>query len=250
MKIGVIGDIHEDVLALRESVKRMELAGCTEVICLGDIVGFKVNTYPYLDTRSAHECIAIVRDICSGVVIGNNDLYQVKKIPRFTGGFPFPPDWYDLDFMERKTLSEGRLFLYEDVQLSALLTKTDRSYLESLPDFLIRDYAGQRWFFSHFAYPDLHGLHTSFPKRAEEILDHLSFIRSQGCVLGVSGHMHHEGITLCDESAIHRQGFGTFALLPSLQYLYGPCIARCQVNHGFLILDPEEGTVEAVSLGG
>lgn len=248
MKIGVIADIHEDIVALKSTFSHLEKAGCTEVVCLGDIVGFKVNTYNYLDTRSAHECIALVRNNCRGVVIGNNDLFQIRKLPSYRGGVDFPANWYELDYHERKALLGNSVFLYEDVQLNALLTKADCSWLEGLPDIWIGDYGGVRFLFSHFVYPDLLGMRTYFPKRAEEFREHLAFIEQHGCTIGISGHFHFEGLSRVRADDVRRQGFGTYGYTQELQYWSGPCVARGQFTNGYLLIDTEQATVEAVRL--
>lgn len=249
MKIGVIGDIHEDIVALRATLSLLEKAGCTQIVCLGDIVGFKVNTYHYLDTRNGHECIALVRANCSATVIGNNDLFQIRKLPRYRGCFDFPEDWYDLDYHQRKALAGNSVFLYEDVQLDALLTRADKAWLDGLPDIYTGDFDGLRILLSHFAYPDLHGLRTYFPKRAEEFHEHLGFIRRHGCQIGISGHMHFEGVSRVNEEEMQRQDFGRYAFSPDLQYWYGPCVARGQFVNGFLIIDTVSRAVEAMRLG-
>ena len=87
MKIGIISDIHEDIVSLKYIFKTFEKRRCDEIICLGDIVGFVGNYFYFSATRNASECLRLVRANCSHVLAGNHDLFAIKKLPRLPLSF-------------------------------------------------------------------------------------------------------------------------------------------------------------------
>ncbi|HEY5586769.1 MAG TPA: YfcE family phosphodiesterase [Ruminiclostridium sp.] len=69
MKIGVITDIHNNVVALEAMLNLFEKNGCNEIICCGDIIG--IGPYP-------EETIQRVKSLHNiNCVLGNHDKYLV-----------------------------------------------------------------------------------------------------------------------------------------------------------------------------
>ena len=64
MKIAIFGDIHANLEALETVLADSRNLGCSEWVCIGDVVGYNANP---------HECLAIVRDLASATVKGNHD---------------------------------------------------------------------------------------------------------------------------------------------------------------------------------
>ncbi len=63
-KIAVISDIHSNLHALYSVMEDWQSEGCTDVVCLGDIVGY--NAYP-------QECIEAIRSLQCVVVKGEHE---------------------------------------------------------------------------------------------------------------------------------------------------------------------------------
>jgi predicted phosphodiesterase len=101
MRLGVVSDIHEDAERLAEALRILEKRNCDEIACLGDIVGFDVLVYRHLNSRNASRCLAMVRENCRHAVIGNHDLFAVRRLPAGNSLFTFPADWYAMDFRDR-----------------------------------------------------------------------------------------------------------------------------------------------------
>ncbi|MDI6803232.1 MAG: metallophosphoesterase family protein [Bacteroidota bacterium] len=248
MKIGFIGDIHEDIKSLHDAVNVLKKLNCDSIVCLGDIVGFTLPFFKYIDGRNANECISLVRNNCDTVLAGNHDLYAIKKIPAYNAGFKYTDDWYSLDYDMRSKLSKNKIWLYEDGELPIFLSEQSAEYLKALPEVVVTEFDGIKFMFSHFNYPDLSGSTIDFPRKAKHLLEHFRFMNDNNCVIGVSGHGHIEGYAIADHHKLQFHPFGSYQLQYKTQWLVGPCVANTTRANGIMIFDTHTYQLDVVPL--
>ena len=157
MKIGIISDIHEDIKRLKEAFVILRKEKCRKIVCLGDFTGYSVPFCGFLQSRNARGVIKLLKKNGVSILSGNHDLFSIKKLPKNRTGFPFPKNWYSLNFQTRHKLSKGKVYLYEDHTLPPLLKKEDKQFIRQLPEYLVKKCGNLKILFSHYAFPDLVG---------------------------------------------------------------------------------------------
>lgn len=248
MKIGFISDIHEDIHSLEKALKLLSTNNCDSVFCLGDIVGFTIPFYRYIETRNAEECIRLVKENCSAVVVGNHDLYAVKKTPSYDAGFNYGDNWYELDYEIRAKKSRNKIWLYEDNEITCELSDTSKEYLLGLPEINIVESDNNKFLLSHFCFPDFSGSSIHFPGEAFHLKKHFEFMRAHECNTSISGHGHPGGVIVADDEKISSFSFGTFKLKEENSWMVVPCVARTTRVNGIMIIDTSTGIFEVISL--
>lgn len=247
MKLGFITDIHEDVQNLEKALSILSNEKCDTIICLGDIVGFTIPFFRYIETRDAEECVRLVRENCSVVVPGNHDLYAVKKIPHHKFGFDYTDNWYELDYEVRAKKAKNRIWLYEDNELKCHLSDDTKEYLCSLNEIEIRDFDNITFLFSHFCYPDFTGSAIYFPREPFHLAKHFDYMKEHNCLISISGHGHPEGAIIVDQNEFRTSGFGNHKLIDEQQWIVIPCVARTSRLNGVTVLDTSEKEFKAIS---
>lgn len=249
MKIGVISDIHEDVVRLEESLKLLEKLGVDELVCLGDIVGYSIPFYGYLATRNANRCLELVQQHCSEVVIGNHDLFAIRKIPSAAANFVYPADWYQRDFTQRKALAGNKIFLYEDHELPSLLNDNSLSYLHSLPETIVKPCRTHNLLLSHYALPDLTGSGTFAVTSHSDVAQHFDLMGKHNCLHGLSGNDHIPGMKIFTHRKVAQTGFEHHALGAATSWITGPTLSKGTMDNGVMIYDSDALSISAVALG-
>jgi predicted phosphodiesterase len=189
MKIGIITDIHENIRMLEEALRKMAVNKCDEIACLGDIVGYDRRFYRYDDTRSASECIRLIRSNCRWVTSGNHDLYAARIFPSYSNGFSYPANWYDLDPVQRKNISAGKVWCYEG-EAPNDLNENDIQYLQNIPEYIVSGYNGFSCLFTHYFAPDFTGSTTKYIERGIQLKYHWQTLHENGASYSFSGHCH------------------------------------------------------------
>lgn len=248
MIVGFLADIHEDIDNLNLALEILAQHQCEKIICLGDIVGFTLPFYQYIQSRNAEACVTQIRNRCSVSVAGNHDLYAARKIPSFKAGFDYDADWYDLDYTVREKKARGKIWLYEDNEIPSALSSASQDFLRDLHEFEQVALDDISCLVSHFCYPDFSGSAIYFPSQAFHLKKHFQFLHEHGCQIGISGHGHPEGCLIVDEDTFTLHPFGTFQLTGEPQWIVAPCVARTSRANGCMILDTKKKQISVLPL--
>lgn len=247
MILGLISDIHEDIISLGKALALLEKEKCDHIACLGDIIGFSELYYPYSLTKDANACIALVRENCSYVVAGNHDLFSAGKVPHNKAGIFYPDNWFSLDIADRMKLMTNRIWLYES-EILPDLTDENKTYLKSLPEYEIISIDATNMLITHFMYPDLTG---SLRKRIDDIYDykqHFRYMRENNCILSFAGHMHKEGFELVNGFGYHEYGFRRKRLRYTDTFIGLPAVANGSNKSGMAVFNTKNFEFKAIRL--
>lgn len=237
MKVGFVTDIHEDIINLENALRIIDENKCDKIICLGDIVGFAIPFYKNISSKDADACVKTVKNSCAHSVIGNHDLFAIKKIPGNTAGFDYGEDWYSLDYETRSRLARNKIWLYEDSEIPCDLSDESIEFLNSLEETDVVDLPDKSIFISHFCHPDFTGSHIHFPTEGFHLANHFSNAASSNCLLSFSGHGHPEGCLVGNNESINSTVFGMHRIQNEQQWIVCPSIARTSRKNGVLVFD-------------
>ncbi len=71
MRVAIISDIHANLEALQAVAADIESQGITQLICLGDIVGYGPRP---------NECLDLTKEICPTILLGNHDAAAIGRL--------------------------------------------------------------------------------------------------------------------------------------------------------------------------
>lgn len=248
MIIGFISDIHEDISNLQKAFNLLEKENVDSIICLGDIVGFALPFYKNINDRDADACIKLIKENCSETVIGNHDLYALKKTPVYNSNFEYSENWYSLDYKKRARLSKNKIWLYEDSEIPTTLNSESIEYLIGLSEYSIVKTDNGNIFISHFCYPDFSGSAIFFPEQPFHLLKHFEFIQNLNCSISFSGHGHPEGCVYADEDKLTFFKFGQNSLDGGRCWIVVPCVAKTSRKNGVLVYNSKENSIKTLEL--
>ena len=248
MKISIITDIHEDILSLKEALRKIETYKCDEIICLGDISGYSVPYYDYLRTRNAHECLSLVRSNCKIIILGNHDIHAASIIPANCNFFDFPKNWYQLNYHRRHELANDTLWLHEENDLNPLYKDEDLEYLKSLPEYSVLETPESNILFAHYVYPNISGLKKEFYTYGDEFKQHFLFMESLDCTFSFTGHAHVKGFFTATKEKFKQYRYREIKLKPTPICIGISPITRQNKRSGFCIFDTEYLSLQVVKL--
>ena len=219
MQIAILSDIHEDYENLLEIVAKVEARGFDKLICLGDISGFSLPYYKYGESRNASACLALLREKCDIIIVGNHDVYAAGIDPEL------PDILKDQDAWQH------------ELDLDPGYSEEDISFLATLPFYDILTTPTGNILFSHYTYPNITGFVKGLNSEEKEFQAHFAFMRQHNCSLSFTGHAHPGGFY-----KVNTRGFKHYRSrgikITNFPVLIGiPPVTRNQNQGSFCIFD-------------
>ncbi len=242
MRIGIITDIHEDVISLKKSLMIFENQSCDELICLGDIVGFDPNYHTHSDSRNASECIHIIKQNCKYIVAGNHDIYALDR--------------HQLEFDDKsKVVNYDKLshnsnydnLNYNDLPVRNFSVK-DYEFIESLDTSLVVGFGGFIVSISHSVFPDLTGKSLIRQDNPWEFKSHFDYIKKNHCDFSIGGHLHPSGLIKSNNEEIQLLNFGVYNFDTNLCHYSFPNLVSTNGKSGIGIIDFNNFSIEAFQI--
>lgn len=249
MTIGIVSDIHEDIVHLKQALSILEKNKCDKLVCLGDIVGFSAPFYGYFNTRSATKCIDLIKNNFDLCVIGNHDLFSIHKLPKYKSGIKYPDDFYKLSYHTRRELFEKDIWHYDKNSLNPLLQSKDIEFLMDLNEIEILEVENYKILFTHYLYPNISGSKVEFYRENSKISQHFQFMRENDCIISFSGHTHEEGAVIFDNKKTTFKRFGKFKIkLENQTSIIGPGLANGTYANGISIFNTKTNEFKTIPL--
>ena len=247
MQIGIISDIHSDLLSLEKALKILKNRGYDKLVCLGDIVGYSYHYKENLEGRDLDGCVKLVKENCHTVIAGNHDMYWSLRLPDYLRGKKYPDNWFKLGLTERMNFSNNTIWLYDD-EIDEHILSDNITYLSSLPETNIMDCGDFSILFTHFLYPDLTGSSKFFPESIKDFRPHLKFMQSNKCLFGIAGHGHLQGYSIASKDHFRYNYFGKIPLDTVPQVIICPAVTRGDSKSGCMILNTEIPELDVIQL--
>lgn len=245
MRLALISDVHEDVRQLKHILKKIDVLGYDQLICLGDISGFSVPYYSYSETRNAHDCLSLLRERETIILPGNHDFFAARTLPKISDVFDFPENWYELDVDQQAVLSNNELWLHDD-ELDTNYNFEDIDYLSALPEYHVMETGGQNILFSHYVFPNMAGFKKEFYSRGSDFKPHFEFMEKQDCLLSFTGHMHCDGFYTVEGGQFNEYRYRKLRLKNFPCCVGIPPVTTHSKRSGFCIFDTEKSLLRTI----
>jgi predicted phosphodiesterase len=248
MRLAIISDIHEDLISLQATLRAIEKLNCEEIICLGDISGYSIPYYNYLDRRNAHACLSLVRSNCKIVILGNHDIHAGSILPSHCSFFDFPENWYQLNYHQRHKLANNTLWLHEENDLNPLYKEDDLEYLRTLPEYAVMEANGRNILFTHYVYPNISGLKKEFYTYRDEFNQHFDYMDSLNCTVSFTGHTHVRGFFAATKQRFKQYRYKRYRLKDEPVCFGIPPVTNANKRNGFCIFDADNASIKVIKL--